>query len=122
MSTSDTQFYRSLEQICLLLFFATALYTEKVQGLRLAVKPMIFGIMVYSLVTWVIEDVTTQMLTAFQATFVVLSLVIIVLFGKPNLFNYKVSGPYQVGYKVIHTTINQNRVSVYYPIDHHEYN
>ena len=47
--------------------------------------------------------------------------VITILKGEADFSRFPINGPYQVGYKEFRTTIYDNEVSVFYPIDREHY-
>ena len=71
---------------------------------------MIVVLDIYSIIPFII-----------YTSFVLLSILNVSFFGDANFNGLKMVGPYQVGHKEFHTSINGLAVSVYYPMDRREY-
>ena len=54
-------------------------------------------------------------------TFLAYAIVVTLIFGENNLNKMKMIGPYEVGFRMVHTSKEGLEVSVYYPMDREEY-
>ena len=69
----------------------------------------------------VVLDVFSIVALCIYCTFLAYAIIVTLIFGENNLNKMPMTGPYEVGFRMVHTSKEGLEVSVYYPMDREEY-